>query len=270
MSDGIARHIVVAAGLFCAGGAGAHLVCLLFAQLFRRKRGAGGGRFSAFCVLLSMAIALYTLMVFFCKDLAWITEFVADRAHVVFVAVWSAVGVLVGCNWKLFVPLLSMLYAAASIGCVFLLQDEYGKQSREYAVSLESASVTVGDVRFARDSSKFQTLVFAVERVSDMVLLPIPREWYRLHQLDEDDDDFFYDGYYAGNVFLHDDATADDAGDTLLHTVRKTALRFLTSTADASCALYVPVPKDVLLPALFRLRFVRRGGDVDYQLIRDL
>ena len=273
MSDGIAQHIVMAVALFCFAAACANLLCL--ALRGKKQPQAASGRFSAFCVLLSIAIALYTLLVFFRKDVFWFSALVADARHIAFAAPWLVAGLLVGVCWKLFAPVLALLYAAASIGCVFLLQGAYGKQSHEYLLSLDDGALVIDGVSFARDSAKFQTIVFSVERISDLVLLPVPRAWYRLRQLDEDDAGYFYDGYYAGNVFLGDDAaaapaaaaTTDAAWRARLLSLRQKALTALTGDA---LSLYVPVPKDVLLPALFRLRFVRRSGDLDYQLVRDL
>lgn len=263
MNSGVAQNVAIAGGVFCCGCSLVNLLCLVCAGKKRRRTGR---RFSAFCVLLSVAVVLYTLLVFLRKDLAWISVLTIDRRHVAFFLTWMGAGMLVAVSWKLFAPLLAVLYALASVGSVFLLQAAYGRQYQEYAVSLEVEGLAIDDVRFPRDARKYQTIVFSVERVSDLVLLPIPREWYRLRQVNEDDADFFYDGYYAGDVFLEDDAAALVAEQ---HSWQQTALRFLMAPCG-TLSLYVPVPKDVLLPALFRLRLARHGDDSGYQLIRDL
>lgn len=268
MTSGIAQNIVIAVVLFCLGCACMHLICLLCGGKRRLStRQSENGRFSAFCVLLSIAVGLYTLLVFVRKDLLWFSALFSDKRHVVFFIAWVLIGSLVGLRWKIFVPTLALLYAVVSVISVFLLQSAYGKQGCEYAVRLEENAIFIGDMHFVRDSDKFQTIVFSVRRLDDLVLLPTPRVWYCFEQLNEDTGDYFCDGYYSGDVFLQEMAAPDG---TEVGFFKNICLRLGSLLMEPKQALYVPVPKNVLLPALFRLRVIRNFMGKDYQFVRDL
>ena len=232
--------------LFCAAASVAHLFGMLTAKI----RGVpAGGRFFAFCIFLSVAVALYTVLIFLRQNLLWFVPLYteAEPARAVVFSLWAVAGLFIGMHWKIFLPVCMAVYLLATVLTALLLYRVFGKPVSQYTLTISEATLKIDDTVIPHTAAEPQDVRFVVLRVSDTLLLPLPRFWYDLA------DAVDVSRLPATPWFVW----------YLSHIV--------SSSSEAPLAdLAVPLPQDTLLPALYTLRLYPRGNNMDYTLEKTL
>jgi hypothetical protein len=161
-----------------AGGAVFCVLCIFSAAVFHRQ--CRRWRFSAFCVLLSIAVASLALLFIF-------TPFTLEKLKLRPVVVWNfsfgAAGMLCTAFYKILVPIVSAAYIALALCTYHLMQVRYPVPRKPVPVSVNGSMFFSGVVKggLVPCPGGASCIILDVCMLPDWLLFPFSREWYSFH-----------------------------------------------------------------------------------------
>ena len=164
------------------------------------SKGLFSNRFISICILLTFAVVFYSLLIFACHSLTFFVGFY--KSHSNYIPLLSAIflfSVFLSFFWKIMLPLTLLLYAGFSLATFHLLKTKFPSQNRNIEVLVNQKEICLNKEKFSSNNKNL--LRIDSYCLSDLLPLPLPRNWFLISLLDDMgdpqeekvvDDSFFY------------------------------------------------------------------------------
>lgn len=211
-----------------AGGAAFCALCVFAAAVFHRP--CRKWRLSAFCVLLSIAVASFALLLIFTS---FTIEHLKLRSVVVWYAAFAAAGFLCAAFYRILVPAVFTAYIALSLFTYHVVRTQYPVRRSIVPVSVSNGLFSSGSVTgsLLPDKKGSSCIALDVCTLPQELILPLPRTWYAFHEST------------AGTVNLSEKRN-----------VLYTAVgNYASYAAGSVTVIYIPVPSGSTAAAMYTL-----------------
>lgn len=246
--------------LFCIGGALASIVCELSAKLFHRKYLKS--RFVITCVLLSGAVVAATAALIYVPGLFMM--FPLSKSDILFFTAVFFLGIGCSACWKIFLPFVLLCYIIISAFTGFYLYHSFGSPVEYHEISQMDGYVYVDDAQFAVSGKDQKSIVIKVYTLPYLLLLPLPRVWYRISGVtDADSESSGIESAKGGAPAVQSKETEGGAWRRMTKTYESWILSKYTYQ-------YVRLPKTDILPVLYTMTCHSFGGHLYCTVSRSL
>lgn len=237
----------LSAVFLCAGAACGCAACVLCGAALRKPYIKA--RFAVFCVLLSVAVAVFAVLLIFVQQRAFFAA-VLQLSYIVFFLSLVIVALLCAVCWKTIFPLVILCYIVLSAITGISLYSLFGSQNDTFAVSVQADGLLVDGVLYSVPAQN--TLSFDVYTLPPQLLLPLPRAWYVL----------------SGSPLQLESAVHEKYGK--LGTFSSVAERYLHWCLSSCSTATVPLEPEIVFPALYTCSLERSWERISFSLRRDL
>ncbi|HAH62173.1 MAG TPA: hypothetical protein DCL73_08780 [Treponema sp.] len=212
------------------GGAAFCALSVFAAAVFHRP--CRKWRLSAFCVLLSIAVASFTFLLIFTS---FTIEHLQLRSAAVWCAAFSAAGFLCAAFYRILIPAVFAAYIVLSLFTCHIMRVQYPVRRNPVPVSVSDGSFSSGSVTapLFPDKNGSSCILLDVCTLPPELILPLPRTWYAFHESP------------AGT------AGPPEKGNAL----RDAAERYASYAAGSVTVMYIPVTAGADTAALYMLDF---------------
>ena len=250
------------------GGSFGCLVCMLCGRVFHKD--VLKARFTIFCLLLSVAIAVVTLQLIFSPTMFDSVGKVV-RSHLGFFVLLFALGVFASCFWRTFLPVAVMAYIAFSVFVGIKLYAAFGANEDTLSVSVNATSVRVNEQQFAVQEGLGKSIVLKTYTLPPEILLPLPRIWYTVCGVSSSKDA----ATYATLSELADFSGAEPAavsfsGEDASSFFGTYLIAFREWLLAKSAYQLLPLPDTTVFPSLYSIRIQVSGEKIRSSVTRNL
>lgn len=201
-------------------------------------------RFVEFCLLLSCAVICATWALFVSQDYLLNYSNIMAGDIVYFASVFAA-GVLCALWWKIFVPLVAVVYISLGFYGGIFLYTTFGLSENTYSVTVDYDSISAGEKAWAFKNVNGKQLRFAFYETPAKLVFPVASQWSSLEAVTGSGDQAYGDEYVIepGN-FLN---------------------RYILSQKQL---VFVPLPETHVFPAEYQIKIFAGKEGVEYQVTK--
>ncbi|MCR4822667.1 MAG: hypothetical protein K5873_07335 [Treponema sp.] len=153
------------------------------------------GRFISICIFTSLAIILYTILIFFTKELLPFLYFVkihqtagfSQESYWIMLFSFFLFSALISCFFKVMLPLFSILSMFFLYGNFYILTSLYGPQKEKLNFKIDDEAVSLDGKNYSISERK--NLIFLIDFVTIPPTIPLPlsRSYYSIKKIRPDE-----------------------------------------------------------------------------------
>ncbi|MBR1722147.1 MAG: hypothetical protein IJ727_06665 [Treponema sp.] len=150
----------------CTIALGMAFSCFLKILLPSKNKEMKGKRFISFCILLTVSVILYTVLIFECHSLLWFKNFfLSDSNYYKIMIAFFSTGLILSLFWKIAIPAVLVLYFGAGFLTNHIMKSIFKEQSAVIQINVNSQE----------DADSFSIISC---HMPDFLILPVRRNWF--------------------------------------------------------------------------------------------
>ena len=166
--------------LLSLGSSAGCLICMLSGKIFHKS--VLKSRFTIFCVLLSLAIAIFAFSLIVIPEMYASPAELLDMAgkNILFLCGLFACGLLCSVFWRSILPLAVSCFIALSVFTGIKLYGVFGANEEIFSLVVQNDAIKVNGQSYPVQSPQGKSLVIKKYTLPAALLVPLPRIWYEV------------------------------------------------------------------------------------------
>jgi len=166
--------------LLSLGSSAGCLICMLSGKIFHKS--VLKSRLTIFCVLLSLAIAIFAFSLIVIPEMYASPADLLDMAgkNILFLCGLFACGLLCSVFWRSILPLAVSCFIALSVFTGIKLYGVFGANEEIFSLVVQNDAIKVNGQNYPVQNPQGKSLVIKKYTLPAALLVPLPRIWYEV------------------------------------------------------------------------------------------
>ncbi len=258
--------------LLSLGSAFGCLVCMLCGKIFHRP--VLKSRLTVFCVLMSLAIAVFAFSLVIAPSLyaSPAALFCMMGHNGLFLSLLFISGLLCSAFWRSVLPLTVSCYIALSVFTGIKLYGAFGANEETVSLVVQNNSIKVNGTVYSVTDAQEKALVLKKYTLPALLLVPLPRIWYKVCGVADSNVDVLSVSDLSSLNHFSGDADrsvvfAGEGNEVFFGGFVQKYRAWILRNFDYQL---IPIDDSVVYPSLYTVKINARGEHLTAAIIRNL